>query len=156
VTKPASYVFSSTVHPAHAHLRSIRFTRTGWSARNRGADMIEVLYQLGSRSVVCSRGVLSEHPGFRAHSNYTKSNAFTGCTCTKHVPFRYLFDEKPPVIVVRRRAGFRSRESSSRPLLAGKTRRNVAPESLPPEISPVLAAGAKGGKNVYLTPTKAP
>jgi hypothetical protein len=30
--------------------------------------MIEVLYQLGSRSGVCSQGVLSEHPGFPARS----------------------------------------------------------------------------------------
>ena len=24
---------------------------------------------------------------------------FTGCSCTKHVPFRYRFDEKQPVFV---------------------------------------------------------
>ena len=35
---------------------------------------------------------------FGARSNYTKSNRLPGCSCTKHVPFRYRFDEKPALI----------------------------------------------------------
>jgi hypothetical protein len=49
--------------------------------------MIEVLYQLGSRSGVCSRGVLSEPPDFGTRSNYAKSNRLRGAP----VPNVYLF-----------------------------------------------------------------
>jgi hypothetical protein len=36
--------------------------------------VIEVLYQLGSRSGFCSRGALSEPPDCGTRSNYDKSN----------------------------------------------------------------------------------
>ena len=65
--------------------------------------------------------------------------------------FRYRFDEELPLIA-RRRAGFRSRESQAgrRKIKPGHYR----PESLPPEISPVLAAEPGTGKS-YPTPTNA-
>ena len=53
------------------------------------------------------------------------------CTCTKHV--LSVPHEKPP-LVARRRAGFRSREFSSRPPPPGKTPAHYLPES-PPEKS---------------------
>jgi hypothetical protein len=50
---------------------------------------------------------LSAHPRFWRSFQLHQIQPVTGCSCTKHVPFRYRFDEEPLVIV----AGTASRVS---------------------------------------------
>jgi hypothetical protein len=75
---------------------------------------------------------------------------FTGCACTKRVPFRYRFDEKPLDLSVRRRAGFPSVRAYRKPREQGVALKAGARELLPPRNlflrNPASVAGrAKDG-----------
>ena len=80
----------------------------------------------------------------------------TGCTCTKRVPFRYRFDEKPALIV---------RLTTSRFSLARIAKSAAAGPAKPAQISPGISsqrnpacfwpAGARGRGRAYPTPTNA-
>ena len=94
--------------------------------------------------------VLSKHPCFGARSNSTKIQPFTGCACTKRVPFRYRFDEKPLDLSVRRRSGFPSVRAYRKPREQGVALKAGARELLPPRNlflrNPASVAGrAKDG-----------
>ena len=89
---------------------------------------------------------MSEHLHFGLRSNYAKSNQFRGCFCTKHAPFRYRFDEKPPLIV----SATASRFLPARIPQAGRCREN--PAKMPPRISSPRNPVREDG---YPTPTNA-
>jgi hypothetical protein len=65
---------------------------------------------------------------FGARPNYTKSNRLR-CSCTKHVPFRYRFDEKPAVIVRLTVSRFSLARILSRPRQAGKAQPKCSPRN---------------------------
>jgi len=106
--------------------------------------------------------VLSEHPRFDARSNYPKSNRLRGAP----VPNVYLFGTVSTKIRRNRplddEPDFRSTGSIQSRRGEGVTpwspepvnRSKTAPESLPPEITPILAAGAEEG-DAYPTPKNA-
>ena len=43
--------------------------------------------------------ILSEHPKFGGPFQLSQIQPVTGCSCTKPVPFRYRFDERPALLV---------------------------------------------------------
>jgi hypothetical protein len=89
--------------------------------------------------------VLSEHATFWRSFQLRQIQPLRGCSCTKRVPFRVPF----------RRKTARNRGWDGEPVFAranssprggpDKTPPKWRPECLPPEIPPVLAAGAKVG-----------
>jgi hypothetical protein len=108
--------------------------------------------------------VLSEPSRYGARSNHHEIQPLTGWPCTKHVPFRYRFDEKPPVMVAATAATVSLGRGLTRSRRGGrgsggrspvKPRSNIARNLFRSETPPVFAARAKDGKDGYLAPTNA-
>jgi hypothetical protein len=65
-----------------------------WQFRSRRGLLNEFFGQ-GPSSADSVRGFV-QAPGFWLPAQLSQIQPFTGCTCTKGVPFRCRFDEKPP------------------------------------------------------------
>jgi hypothetical protein len=111
-------------------------------------QFIEALCQPGSRKV-CSREGFVRAPHVLALVPTTPNPTTYGLHYTKRVPFRYRFDEKPPVNsgcdVVSRFSLTRIFRTTFWLGFTGPVAGRLE-DSLPPEIPPVLAAVAKEGR----------
>jgi hypothetical protein len=86
--------------------------------------MIEVLYNLAAEGGLLARGFVQALP-FWLPFQLRQIQSVTGCSCTKHVPFRYRFDEKPA-----RNRGCDGKPVSLAQILAGRRRPVAAQISL--------------------------
>jgi hypothetical protein len=97
--------------------------------------------------------VLSEHATFWRSFQLRQIQPLRGCSCTKRVPFRYHFDEKPPVIVAGTANRFSLARIQARAAGPIKPRPNGARNVFPQKSRLFWPPGPRSGEDAYLKPT---